>query len=78
MMMGARDDDTVNSLAGRLARLDRQLDRMPSRERIKEQSRWRRTHLKSSVICWRLPILDRIDEKAREIESGGGSTPNRR
>ena len=26
MMMGARDEDTVSSLAGRLARLNRQLD----------------------------------------------------
>ena len=36
-MMGARDEDTVSSLAGRLARLNRQLDRT-EQARIKEQA----------------------------------------
>ena len=34
-MMGVRDEDTVSSLAGRLARLDRQLDEN-DRKRIAE------------------------------------------
>ena len=37
VMMGARDDDTVSSLAGRLARLDRQLDDK-DQARIQEKS----------------------------------------
>ena len=39
VMMGVRDEDTVSSLAGRLARLDRQLGRT-EQERIKDQA-WR-------------------------------------
>ena len=38
VMMGARDEDTVSSLAGRLARLNRQLDQQLSKERIREQA----------------------------------------
>ena len=67
MMMGARDDDTVNSLAGRLARLDRQLDNA-ERERIKERA----GGVELSQIVGNLLAatdIDRIDEKAREIES---------
>ena len=37
VMMGARDEDTVSSLAGRLARLNRQLDH-DEQERIREQA----------------------------------------
>ena len=37
VMMGVRDDDTVSSLAGRLARLNNQLDQK-DQERIKEKS----------------------------------------
>ena len=37
VMMGARDEETVSSLASRLARLDRQLD-SAEQERIKEQA----------------------------------------
>ena len=43
VMMGARDEDTVSSLAGRLARLNRQLDHT-EQARIKEQSRRHRPH----------------------------------
>ena len=67
VMMGARDDDTVNSLAGRLARLDRQLDNA-ERERIKERA----GGIELSQIVGNLLAAtdtDRIDEKAREIES---------
>ena len=67
MMMGARDDDTVNSLAGRLARLDRQLDNA-EREWIKERA----GGVELSQIVGNLLAatdIDRIDEKAREIES---------
>ena len=66
VMMGARDDDTVNSLAGRLARLDRQLDNA-ERERIKERA----GGVELSQIVGNLLAAtdtDRIDEKAREIE----------
>ena len=67
VMMGARDDDTVNSLAGRLARLDRQLDNA-ERELIKERS----GGIELAQIVGNLLAstdTDRIDEKAREIES---------
>ena len=67
VMMGARDEDTVNSLAGRLARLDRQLDNA-ERERIKERA----GGVELSQIVGNLLAAtdtDRIDEKAREIES---------
>ena len=37
VMMGVRDEDTVSSLAGRLARLNRQLDH-PEQARIKEEA----------------------------------------
>ena len=37
LMMGARDEDTVSSLAGRLARLDRQIDHQ-KQERIREKT----------------------------------------
>ena len=67
VMMGARDDDTVNSLAGRLARLDRQLDNA-ERERIKERASGIEL---SQIVGYLLASTDtdRIDEKAREIES---------
>ena len=37
VMMGARDEDTVSSLAGRLARLNKQLDD-EEQERIREKA----------------------------------------
>ena len=66
VMMGARDEDTVSSLAGRLARLDRQLDNA-EREQIKERS----GGIELSQIVGNLLAAtdtDRIEEKAREIE----------
>ena len=67
VMMGARDEDTVSSLAGRLARLNQQLD-PAEQERIKAQAGG--TEL-TAIVGNLLSALDpdRIDEKAREIEA---------
>ncbi|RLA43030.1 MAG: restriction endonuclease subunit R, partial [Gammaproteobacteria bacterium] len=66
VMMGARDEDTVSSLAGRLARLNKQLDE-------KEQARIREkagglelTHIVGNLLSAIDP--DKIEDKAREIE----------
>ena len=66
VMMGARDEETVSSLAGRLARLDRQLDRI-EQERIEEQAEGIGL---SQIVRSLLAAIDpdRIDEKAREFE----------
>ena len=67
VMMGARDEDTVSSLAGRLARLNRQLDRA-EQERIKEQAGGiELTQIVGNLLA--AIDTDRIHEKAREIES---------
>ncbi len=75
VMMGARDDDTVNSLAGRLARLDRQLNNA-ERERIKERA----GGIELSQLVGNLLAAtdtDRIDEKAREIQpAADGAEPS--
>ena len=66
VMMGARDEDTVSSLAGRLARLNRQLD-PTEQERIKTQA----DGIELTQIIGNLLVAidpDRIQEKAREIE----------
>ena len=67
VMMGARDEDTVSSLAGRLARLNKQLDE-------KEQARIREkaggielTNIVGNLLSAIDP--DRIEAKAREIDS---------
>ncbi len=66
VMMGAHDEDTVSSLAGRLARLDQQLD-STEKERIKEQAGG--TELTQIVGDLLAAIdTDRIQEKAREFE----------
>ncbi len=66
VMLGAYDEDTVSSLAGRLARLDQQLD-PAEKERIKEQaSGIELTEIVGSLLAAIDP--DRIQEKAREIE----------
>ena len=66
VMMGARDEDTVASLAGRLARLDRQLDHS-EKERIKVKAGGAElTQIVGDLLAALDP--DRIDEKAREIE----------
>ena len=67
VMMGACDEDTVSSLAGRLARLNQQLDQT-DKDRIKEQA----GNVELTGIAGNLLAaidLDRIDEKAREIEA---------
>ena len=66
VMMGIRDEDTVSSLAGRLARLDRQLDHS-EKKRIKEQADGTElTQIVGNLLAAIDP--DRIQEKAREIE----------
>ena len=66
LMMGARDEDTVSSLAGRLARLNRQLDRT-EQERIKEQAGGvDLTRIVGNLLA--AIDTDRIQDKAREIE----------
>ena len=66
VMMGARDEDTVSSLAGRLARLNNQLDQK-DQARIREQTDGVEL---SDIIGNLLAAIDpdRIDEKARQIE----------
>jgi type I restriction enzyme R subunit len=65
VMMGVRDDDTVSSLAGRLARLNNQLDH-EEQKRIKEKSGG--TAL-ADIVGSLLAAIDpdRIEDKAREI-----------
>ena len=66
VMMGARDEDTVSSLAGRLVRLNRQLDRA-DQERIREKA----GGVELATIVGNLLEAfdpDRIEAKAREIE----------
>ena len=67
VMMGARDEDTVSSLAGRLARLNQQLDRI-EQERIKKQAGGVDLPLIVGNLLAAIDT-DRIQEKAREIES---------
>ena len=67
VMMGARDQDTVSSLAGRLARLNKQLDDK-EQERIREQAGGiKLTDIIGALVSSIDP--DRIDEKAREMAS---------
>ena len=66
VMMGARDEDTVSSLAGRLARLNRQLDRA-EQARIKEQAGGiDLTRIVGNLLA--AIDTDRIQEKACEIK----------
>ena len=66
VMMGACDEDTVSSLAGRLARLNRQLN-PTEQERIKTQADGiELTNIVGNLLAAIDP--DRIQEKAREIE----------
>ena len=66
VMMGARDEDTVSSLAGRLARLNQQLD-STERERIKEQAGGLElTDIVSNLLKAIDP--DQIEAKARDTE----------
>ena len=67
VMMGAHDEDTVSSLAGRLARLNRQLD-PAEQERIREQAGGiDLTSIAGNLLQAIDP--DRIDAKARESEA---------
>jgi type I restriction enzyme R subunit len=65
VMMGVRDDDTVSSLAGRLARLNNQLE-YSDQQRIKDKSGGAAL---ADIIGGLLAAIDpdRIDDKAREI-----------
>ncbi len=66
VMMGVHDEDTVSSLAGRLARLNQQLD-PAEKERIKAQAGGiGLTQIVGNLLAAIDP--DRIQEKAREIE----------
>ena len=66
VMMGAYDEDTVSSLAGRLARLNRQLD-PTEQERIKEQAGGiELTNIVGNLLKAIDP--DQIEAKARETE----------
>ena len=66
VMMGARDEETISSLAGRLARLNRQLDD-GERERIEEQAGGvALTDIVGNLLAAIDP--DRIDAKARELD----------
>ena len=76
VMMGIRDEETVSSLAGRLARLNQQLDRT-EKKRIKEQAGGvELTQIVGNLLAAIDP--DHIQEKAREIESvpEGGEPSN--
>ncbi|HYN36124.1 MAG TPA: DEAD/DEAH box helicase family protein [Actinomycetota bacterium] len=66
VMMGAHDEDTISSLAGRLARLNRQLDH-EDQERIREQAGGVEL---VDIVGDLLSAIDpdRIEAKAREIE----------
>ena len=70
VMMGVRDEDTVSSLAGRLARLNRQLD-TTEQERIKTQAGGIEL---ADIIGNLLAAIDpdRIEAKAREIKPLAG------
>ena len=70
VMMGARDEDTVSSLAGRLARLNRQLDQQ-EQERIREKAGGIEL---VDIIGNLLAAIDpdRIEAKARWIEPLAG------
>ena len=66
VMMGARDEETISSLAGRLARLNRQLDE-DERRRIEQQAGGvALTGIVGNLLAAIDP--DRIDAKARELD----------
>ena len=70
VMMGARDEETISSLAGRLARLNRQLGDA-ERRRIEEQAGGAElTGIVGNLLAAIDP--DRIDAKAREIDPPAG------
>jgi type I restriction enzyme R subunit len=72
VMMGARDEDTVSSLAGRLARLNNQLDDK-DQARIKEKTGGM---VLADIVGGLLAAIDpdRIENKAREIAGVAADT----
>ena len=66
VMMGAHDEDTVSSLAGRLARLDKQLD---SKDHQKIEEKTGGVPL-NSIVSGLLSAIDpdKVDTKARELD----------
>jgi type I restriction enzyme R subunit len=74
VMMGASDTDTVSSLAGRLARLDKQLDDQ-DRARIAEQADGKPLLLMVGELFGAIDA-DRVEQKALEISGlPSGSDP---
>jgi type I restriction enzyme R subunit len=72
LMMGARDEDTVTSLAGRLARLNKQLEEK-DQKRIQEKTGGvTLTDIVSNLISAIDP--DRVEIKARELANLPAST----
>ena len=70
VMMGASDTDTISSLAGRLARLDRQLD-TDEQAQIKEAAKGvELTQIVNSLL--EAIDADNVEAKARELEGGTG------
>ena len=71
VMMGVRDEDTVSSLAGRLARLDRELDEK-DRERIQDIAGGKRL---TEIVGGLLNAIDpdRIEEEATERQRRGAN-----
>lgn len=76
VMMGVRDEDTVSSLAGRLARLDRELDDN-DRARISELAGGTKL---SDIVKGLLNAIDpdRIEEAAKEAAKGVEPTEEQR
>ncbi len=66
VMMGARDEETVSSLAGRLARLNQQLDPAEKEKITAQAGGIELTRIVSDLLAAIDP--DRIEEKAREIK----------
>jgi type I restriction enzyme R subunit len=68
VMMGVRDEDTVSSLAGRLARLERQLDHK-EQERIKQAAGGVALHEIVSRLISSIDA-DRVDDAAKKLAGG--------
>jgi type I restriction enzyme R subunit len=76
VMMGARDEDMVSSLAGRLARLERQLDHN-EQERIKLAAGGLALHEIVSRLISSIDA-DRIEDAAKKLAGGGDPDDNLR
>ena len=72
VMMGARDEPTISSLAGRLARLDRQLND-EEKERVREKAKGKSL---TSIVGGLLGAIDpdAVEAKARDL--AGGKEPD--